>query len=121
MRQRLRCLWEEFTDILLDMVRVLYVDGDKPIQDEEGNYSYNYLWQYASKMRIIDLFQHRRNAEGTEQFSPITILRTVDVKTSAINFVAPLTFTLGKGYACIAFNWWAWWQVSFDIQWENLR
>jgi hypothetical protein len=120
LRRRALDLLEEIKDILLASIRVIYVEEGEPIHDSHGNIAYNYTWQLIGKTSVIEFLQYRKN-EGKEQFAPVTILRTINTRTSQGAYVAPLTLTLDRNHANISLDWWAWFRISFSITWESHR
>jgi hypothetical protein len=113
-------LLNDIKDILLDGLRVVYIEGDQPIVDENGNIAFNYLWQLIGKASIVEFLQYRKE-DGKEQFAPLTILRTINVHTSEGAYVAPVTLTMAKGHSNVSLDWWAWFRVNVTISWESLR
>jgi len=116
MRQLLRTIW----GIIQDNFKVIYVNDDGPIKDKDGYTPYNWLWQLASHMPIIEFFQHTRDEEG-EQFAPVTILRYLSPDMEQGTYIAPVSFTLQKDNAAIGFSFWGLFNFALVITWQSLR
>ena len=118
----LRRLWQRIRSTF----QVILMKDGEVVTNEKNQVAYVWLWEagkHVPACKILHRTQTRdiANQRAMESLAPIAFAATIDMATSEVQYVAPVTLAVGSGHMALGLFWWGTGRAQLSLLWEDFR